>query len=137
MISDVLWKSLFTLFSAAVAAADIKTGKVPRAAFVFAFPLFFILKVLTDGRLGLWESAAGSLSGLVVFMLAYFITGKKLGLADVWYSALVGMVLGPWRWYAAMGGACTAGAIYILVSKQRRIPFIPFMALGSVVFTFV
>ena len=137
MASDVLWKPLFILFSAAIAATDIKTGKVPRAAFVFAFPFFFILGVLTAGRPGYWEQAAGSLIGLAVFMLAYFITGKKLGLADVWYSALVGMVLGPWRWYAAMGSACIAGTICILVSKQRSIPFIPFMALGSIVVSFV
>ena len=137
MISETVFKVLFSLFSVIIAAADIKTGKVPRIAFIIAFPVFFLLRVLSNEQLPYWEPIAGSLAGLTVFLLAYFITGKKLGLADVWYSALIGLVLGPWWWYAAIGGACIAGIIYILVSKQRRIPFIPLMALGSIIVSIV
>ena len=79
------------------------------------------------------ESVIGVLIGLFVFLLVYAISGGRLGLADVWYSALIGLVLGPWRWYAAIGLACAAGAVYSLAVKRRRIPFIPFMALGSLV----
>ena len=137
MISDILWKLLFIPFSAVIAASDIKTGKVPRIVFVIAFPVFLILRLLLDDRSEYLEPITGCLTGLIIFLLAYFISGKKLGLADVWYSALIGLVLGPWIWYAAMGGACITGIIYMLVSKQRRIPFIPFMALGSIVASIV
>jgi len=137
MIIKIILKILFIIFSAAISAADIKTGKVPRIAFILAFPVFFALTLLADDQLPLWKPFAGCLTGLIVFLLVYFISGKKLGLADVWYSSLVGLILGPWWWYAAMGSACAAGIIYILILKQRRIPFIPFMALGSVVIGFV
>jgi prepilin signal peptidase PulO-like enzyme (type II secretory pathway) len=64
--------------------------------------------------------------------LAYFLSGKKLGLADVWYSALIGFVHGLWRWYFAIGIACIIGVVFILISRRRKIPFIPFMAIGSI-----
>jgi len=137
VISDLLWKSLFTLFSAAIAAADIKTGKVPRAVFIFAFPVFFVLKLLLKEQLPAWEPIAGAMIGLLIFLLAFFISGRKLGLADVWYSALIGLILGPLWWYAAIGSACIAGIIYILISKQFRIPFIPLMAFGSIIIIIV
>jgi len=137
MIPGTVLKALFITFSAAIAAADIKTGKVPRIAFILAFPVFIILTILSDEQLPLWKPIAGGLTGLIIFLLAYFISGKKLGLADVWYSALIGIVLGPWLWYAAIGSACAAGIIYILIFKKRKIPFIPFMAIGSIVMCFV
>jgi len=132
MVRDVLWKILFVLFSAAIAAADIKAGKVPRLAFIFAFPFFFILKLLLNEHLPAWEPIMGGIAGLIVFLLVFFISGRKLGLADVWYSGLIGIVLGPLWWYAAMASACIAGLIYMFLSNQRRIPFIPLMALGSI-----
>jgi len=136
MIPGLIWKLFFVIFSVAIAAADIKTGRVPRLAFIFAFPLFFILKLLLDEHLPAWEPVVGGLAGFSIFLLVFFISGKKLGLADVWYSGLIGIVLGPWWWYAAMGSACIAGIIYFLISKQRRIPFIPLMALGSIIVSF-
>ena len=128
-----MWKLLFVLFSALIAAADIKAGKVPRIAFAFAFPFFFVIKVLMDEKNPVWEPLMGCLAGFSIFLLVFFISGKKLGLADVWYSALIGLVLGPLWWYAAMCCACVTGIIYLLISKQRKFPFIPFMALGSFV----
>jgi prepilin signal peptidase PulO-like enzyme (type II secretory pathway) len=72
------------------------------------------------------------LLGLSIFLLVYLFLKDRLGLADVWYSALTGMMLGPWWWYAAIALACFSGIIYMAVLKRRRIPFIPFMAAGSI-----
>ena len=133
----LIGRILFVLFSLIIAAADIKTGMIPRLAFVIAFPLFFILLCMFGEETFFPVMAiAGMLVGLFVFLLAYLITGKKLGLADVWYSALIGMVLGPWWWYAAIGCACTIGIMYMLISKRQKIPFIPLMALGSIAIVF-
>ena len=137
MISGTLFKVLFAIFSLIITAADKKTGEVPRVAFVIAFPFFFVFKALLHESFPPLESIIGMLIGLVVFLIAFFISGRKLGLADVWYSALTGLTLGPWWWYAATGSACIAGIIYILVSKQRRIPFIPLMALGNIVMSII
>jgi len=123
---------LFGTFSLFIAIADIKTGMVPRMAFIVAFPVFIILKSLLTINKSLPASFGGVLLGLAIFLLAYYFSGKKLGLADVWYSALIGLVLGPLWWYAAIGLACILALIYIPFSKRHQIPFIPLMALGSV-----
>jgi prepilin signal peptidase PulO-like enzyme (type II secretory pathway) len=132
----ILNKVLFALFSCAIALCDIKTGMVPRIAFILAFPFFFILKMLKTEEPFIIEALTGTLFGLFVFIFAFFISRKKLGLADVWYSGIIGLVFGPYWWYAAMGIACIAGIIYILASKKRIIPFIPLMAFGSIAVIF-
>jgi len=132
MIPAVFIKVSFSIFSFAIALSDIRTGMVPRVAFVFAFPVFFALCLLSEDSRPPEVLAAGALPGLFVFLVAYFVSGKKLGLADVWYAALIGLVLGLWLWYAAVFCACIAGIIYMLAFKKRKIPFIPLMAIGSV-----
>ena len=129
--------SLFAIFSVLVSAADIKTGMVPRAAFAAAFPLFLALKTLLAINKSPIEGIGGAVLGLFVFLLARYLSGGKLGLADVWYSALIGLVLGPLWWHAAIGLACVLGALYILVSKRQQIPFTPLMAIGSITAGFV
>jgi prepilin signal peptidase PulO-like enzyme (type II secretory pathway) len=131
MISAIFVKILFSIFSFAIAMSDVKTGAVPRIAFVFAFPVFFALCLLSRNLQPPAILIAGVLFGLFTFLAAYLVSGKKLGLADVWYAALAGLVLGPFWWYAAMFCACIAGITYIIVSGRRKIPFIPLMALGS------
>jgi prepilin signal peptidase PulO-like enzyme (type II secretory pathway) len=132
MISGLAVKIIFSIFSFTIAVSDLKTGAVPRIAFVFAFPVFFVLCLLSEDSHSALIILAGALLGLSIFLFAFVISGKRLGLADVWYSAFIGLVLGPWMWYAAMFCACIAGIVYILGSGRRRIPFIPLMALGSV-----
>jgi prepilin signal peptidase PulO-like enzyme (type II secretory pathway) len=132
MIPKILTILLFSIFSFAIALSDIKTGMVPRVAFVFAFPVFFVLCLLSENSQPVVIMLVGALPGLSVFLAAYFVSGKKLGLADVWYAALIGLVLGPWLWYAAIFCACIAGIVYMLAFKKHKIPFIPLMALGSV-----
>ena len=130
-MSPIAWSMiLFFIFSTVIALADIRKGEVPRLAFAAAFPLFFALRV-GWGSFPLREAAVGIFAGLLVFLLARIVSGGKLGLADVWYSALIGMVLGLRIWYGAVGLACVGALVLLLVSGRRRIPFIPLMAAGS------
>jgi len=126
---------MFILFSVIIAFMDIKTGLIPRIAFITAFIMFIILKVVSSSIL--WLSITGAFIGLCVFSLAYFITKKKLGLADVWYSSLTGFVLEPLWWYAATSIACVLGIFFILIFKKQKVPFIPFMAAGGVAVSMV
>lgn len=137
MAMEALYKALFAIFSLLIAGSDIKTGAVPRIAFLISFPFFFILKSFLPEENSFLDSFAGAFIGLSIFLIAFAISGKKMGLADVWYSALIGLVLGPWWWYAATGSACLSGMIYLLVSKKRKIPFIPLMAVCSVAISII
>ena len=132
MTADFCIKALFAIFSIAIAASDIKTGAVPRLAFAIAFPVLLTAKTIVSGSGSMRESSIGLLIGLAIFLLAFFFLKARLGLADVWYSALTGMMLGPLWWYAAVGTACAGGIIYMIASGKRQIPFIPFMAAGSI-----
>ncbi|MDR1804394.1 MAG: prepilin peptidase [Treponema sp.] len=123
--------ALFYAFSMVIALADIEEEEVPRVVFAAAFPVFFALRV-GWGLFPVQEAAAGLLVGLGFFLLARLVSRGKLGLADVWYSALIGMVLGPRRWYGAICLACAGALILLLASGKRRVPFIPFMAAGSI-----
>lgn len=127
---------MFCLFSIVVTIFDIKTGSIPRIAFLCAFAVFFAIKLLFEERVPFFLSLAGCLTGTGLFLLAFFASGKKLGLADVWYSGLIGMVLGPLWWYPAIFTACAAGIVWFILTKRRVIPFIPCMAFGSL-FTLV
>ena len=137
MVSMIFIKVLFALFSITIARVDFKTGVIPRLAFVLAFLFFIVLKALLKEGNQFLENIFAALAGLTVFLLAYFLSGKRLGLADVWYSALIGLVLGLSWWYAAIGLACVTGIVYIIAAKERQIPFIPCMAFGSIVISII
>ena len=124
-------KVSFIAFSAIISFSDIKTGAVMRFAFVLAFPFFIMLKIIYK-PVHFQNSLIGLLAGLIIFSLVYLLSRKRLGLADVWYSALIGLLFGFWQWYTAIGIACITGIFFILIFKHRKIPFIPFMAIGSI-----
>jgi len=65
-------KILFALFSFAITVADIKSGMVPRIAFMIAFPFFFTILMLQAEHLPLFVVFAGILIGLLVFILIFY-----------------------------------------------------------------
>jgi len=132
MTFEFILTIIFTLFSVAIAVMDCKTERVPRIAFISVFPVLFILKFLSNTGSFPYFSIIGMVMGLAVFLLAYTLSKKKMGLADVWYSGIIGFVLGPLWWYAAISIACVLGIIYLLFSRKTKIPFIPLMAIGGI-----
>lgn len=132
MIPEFLLKIVFVLFSTAIAVMDCRTEAVPRIAFIGVFPVFFALRFLSNTGGFPYSSITGMVIGLAVFLLAYALSKKKLGLADVWYSGVIGFVLGPLWWYAAVGIACVLGVLYVIFSRKPKIPFIPLMAIGGI-----
>ena len=128
-----LLKLSFITFSVLFSLFDIITGGVPRITFILALPFLIMLKIINNGLTNFHESIIAFLAGLIIFLISYFLSMKRLGLADVWYSALIGLVMGLRYWYAVIGIACITGCIFIMMSKQRKIPFIPFMAMSSII----
>ena len=133
MTNIIFQKILFVIFSLFISVLDIVKGAIPRVLFIFVFITFFVVYILTEKLNSLTGNFLGAFSGLTVFILAYFLSHKKLGLADIWYSALIGFVVGPYKWFASIAIACIAGVVFILATKKNSIPFIPFMAIGSII----
>ena len=137
MFPGIIFKTLFAIFSISIALADYKKGEIRRFIFVIAIPIFFVSNILLNDHSSIQDSLIGLLLGLGIFLITFFVSRKRLGLADVWYSALIGLVLGPWWWYAAIGIACIVGVVFMLVSRRKKVPFIPFMAFGAIAAIFI
>jgi prepilin signal peptidase PulO-like enzyme (type II secretory pathway) len=131
MYKAVVLYSLYGLFSLYVSLADIKTGFIPRPLMLWAIVFFIILKSLFFGVSGFRTALLGGLAGSLVFLGVFFWSRKKLGLADVWYACIMGVILGPFRWYQAISAACAAGLCFMILFRRRSVPFIPFMAAGN------
>jgi prepilin signal peptidase PulO-like enzyme (type II secretory pathway) len=131
MDTTVILAVVYLLFSAYLSYQDIRDGQVPRRVLWLGILGILGLRTLIQGLGALPEALGGGLLGLAIFLLAYWCTGKKLGLADVWYAGLTGAALGPWWWFAGIAAACVLGIGYCVARRRRMVPFIPFMAAGS------
>jgi prepilin signal peptidase PulO-like enzyme (type II secretory pathway) len=131
MDTTVILAVVYLLLSAYLSYHDIREGQVSRWVLWLGILVTLGLRTLIQGIVVLPEALGGTALGLVLFLLVYWSTGKKLGLADVWYAGLIGAALGPWWWFVGIGTACILGIGYCAVRGRRMVPFVPFMAAGS------
>jgi hypothetical protein len=130
MIIAVLYSAFF-LFSVFVSFKDIRTGVVSRMFMWISATVLFLLKYVAFGNSIQVLSVVGCILGLAVFFLAYICSGKKLGLADVWYAGIMGIILGPFWFYPAVICSCIFALVCMLITHKSSLPFIPFMAAGT------
>lgn len=123
--------SIYLVFSALFAVQDIRTGGVPRAALWLSIAASLLAQYFLFDKIKIFTALAGCGTGLFVFTLAYYCSKKQLGLADVWYAALIGSVFGPLPWFAVIALSCVSALTFMLIRKERRVPYIPFMAASS------
>ena len=83
--------------------------------------------------IAVWENFGGAALGILLFSLAYYISKKRLGLADIWFSGFIGAFLGIVKWYAAVSIACILALLFFICgrNKQKTLPFIPFLSIGA------
>lgn len=122
---------LYLLLSLYLSIQDIRHGTVSRTLLLLSLAAALGVRVLLRGPAVLPAAAGGAALGLGLFLLAFFWSRKKLGLADVWYAGLIGVVLGPLWWFGGIMLACLLALVFCLFSGRRSVPFIPFMAAGS------
>ncbi len=131
---------LFSIF-------DIKNGEVPRifsVVMLFVVLLSNILIVFTTEFTAqivlqrFFQTIIDGAFALLTFAFAFFICKGKMGLADVWFSCAMGMVLGVRGFIIAALVACVIAFMFyclIFASKKGRqhrmsLPFIPFLSVG-------
>jgi len=78
--------------------------------------------------------------GFGVFWLIHLLTRGKLGLGDAKYSAFIALTIGMHAWLMTLAVASVTGLACGLiligpcgVEKTARVPFAPFLTLGAVV----
>jgi len=129
---------LFISFSVPACVTDIKHRLIPDWSVFPGIIVLFTLRLfmLHDAPLLI---AAELLSGALLFMGIHRITGGKLGMGDVKFAALMGVFIGFPRWFIAAGLASLFGLLFAAagmlsgrLDRNSRIPFAPFLTLGSI-----
>ena len=98
----------------AACAFDVSRQRIPNALTFGAAAAALITAAVIGGVSGFGVSAAGWLTGLVLFLPVYAVGG--MGGGDVKLLAALGAWLGPAALYTAIAGAVLA--IIIMVAKQ-------------------
>lgn len=142
---------LATLWFIAVAVAltviDLHTHLLPNRVVYPSVIVVLVLELVAAIAAGAWHSLLTAVLGLVtlggLYLLVAFISPKGMGLGDVKYAALIGLVLGWHGWaYTVLGlvlpfliGAVFALALLLARRANRKtgIPFGPSMSLGAIV----
>ncbi len=126
--------TVFFFFGLIISGMDIKAQKIPR--FLSLSLLFLLLIIQTfygvylvllnqtfsfyDIVFIFYKPFAGSAAGILSFLVVRFASGKKLGLADVWFSGSVGAFLGIYGWFFSVLIACLFSLIWIFALAVLR-----------------
>ena len=144
-LAALSYESLVFCCIAGFAAYDIHTRRVPDRALVFFCPAALAslpVHMWTAGvpfRTVLALSLAGCASGFLILLAAALLSkgGNGLGGGDIKLAAVMGFIYGPYRMLEIlMLAALLSAAASLAVGCRRRdkplsLPFVPFMAVGS------
>jgi len=127
--TPVLYYSVFVSVCIYFSYQDIMYGEIKRIHLWIAI----VIALCVKAPVAAWESFGGAVLGILLFLLAYYISKKQLGLADVWFSGFTGAFLGIIKWYAAIGIGCIVALIFFMCNKNKgkALPFIPFLSVGA------
>ncbi|KAB1664199.1 prepilin peptidase [Pseudoclavibacter sp. CFCC 13611] len=153
MFETLTWSAaaFFVLASVALSVSDVRTRRIPNCVVYPSGAVIVVLYVAAaadmaaDAQPGSWERLGAALLGSVIMLMFYLfvavVTTRALGLGDVKYAGLIGLVLGWHGWQTALLGFalpfCLGGAfatMLLLSGRARRnssIPFGPHMAIGA------
>jgi prepilin peptidase CpaA len=111
--------SALVFFCVAAVYADIRFGKIPNFLNGIGLAGGLVLSVLIGGARGLAGSLAGSLLGLSILLVPFFL--HMVGGGDVKFFAAGGALVG-WRvlWLSFLAGAALGGimGIVLLISRD-------------------
>lgn len=127
----------FVAYLLALAWYDWRKKLLPVEPMIAATVIGFLFRVLEGGAV---SSAAGALVGAgFIWIQVALSKGKWMGRGDVWFAASIGAFLG-WPGVAVMlyltyiVGGFIAVVLFAtgIYRRGMRIPFAPFLALGTV-----
>ena len=111
--------------------SDIFYLRVPNVLLLVFTPLLIYLSPLTWQGMGL---------GFAVSFFVLFLTfslSKGMGLGDVKLFLVLGLVLGYQANLLIMGLASFLATGYFLVSREQKLPFVPFIFIATVLASFL
>lgn len=131
---ELLRLVFFLVFATILSIYDIKLMQVP-IFFLFAQLIVLLIFDFLFFKNDLLGNSIGATSCFLILFATYLLTKRKMGMGDVFYGFTVGWFLGSFLWLPALFAATVFGIIFLLEkrknTKQKRIPFVPFMSLSS------
>ncbi len=136
--SEIISFIIFSSISAAASFSDIKHLRIPDILTISGTISLLSVKLAITVE-NPFNTACGILSAVILFMTVRLLTGGKLGMGDVKFSALMGIFLGFPGWFTAAAAASAAGLVFALAGivsgkmhRDSKIPFAPFLTAGSI-----
>lgn len=140
--------AFFIFFSALIAAtrSDLEAMVIPQIFSLWLVPLGFLFAYFDMISISIKTSLLGAFIGyfilwFVAFVFKFVTKREGMGAGDMELLAMIGSFLGPLGvWFSLLIGSLSGvsiGALYLIVFRKEmttRIPFGPFLALGSLVY---
>ncbi len=131
--------SILALIFIPVVIFDLREKRVPDL-FVLPGIGIFLIKRIAEKQLLIYMIFITAAAGFGFIFLLFILSKGKIGVGDAKLSALVALALGLKGWMAAIFIASFTGVVFALVmialremTWKTRLPFAPFLALGSLV----
>ncbi|MFH1644258.1 MAG: prepilin peptidase [bacterium] len=142
--------SYFIFFTALIVATrtDLQAMVIPQLFSLWLVPVALTFSYLGFLKLNFYQSLIGAIFGyfilwIIATLFKFFTKKEGLGVGDMELLCMIGAFLGPVAvWFSLLIASLTGtliGAIYLYFfakNKRAKIPFGPFLALGSVLFFF-
>ena len=114
---------LLSLISIRISIIDIKTHFIQNIDLILLFSILLIFFKI--------NLQIGSINFLI-YLIIYFLTGRKLGFGDVKLSFILGLAFQSiLTLIYAINLSWAMGGVWALLSKQRKIAFAPWMLTGA------
>ncbi len=128
---------LLFLFLGACAVCDGVKKEIPLVLVWLGMTAAAVLHVQGMIAGGTWLTIALSILPGVMFWILSFITGEKVGYGDGWMLIMIGLFVGLWKCFLILLAGLVIESVAVLVllaarriSRDRQVPFGPFLLLG-------
>lgn len=133
----IFYVVLISLFMT-VTVSDLQSMRIPNRILLFFTPLIVALKLYLDGLQALFPTLLGIIVYGGLFFLIYWLSRGGMGMGDVKYAALLGVVLPVQHillfiLLASLFGLLVAIVLMLVRGWGRKdaLPFGPFMSLSA------
>jgi prepilin signal peptidase PulO-like enzyme (type II secretory pathway) len=129
---------MFLFFAIPITFFDLKDLRIPDVLSLGGTAFFAVWKIARGtSTVGMVALECGV--GFGLFFLIHLVTRGRMGLGDAKYSALIAAAAGLLPWLVTLLIASVAGAVFAIImisffgmDRRARIPFAPFLSLGAV-----
>lgn len=134
----IIFLVTFLIFSIPACVIDIKHKRIPDWTVSSGLALLAALRFFSFGD-PLVKIVLDMISGSLIFAGIRVFTKGKLGMGDVKFAAFMAVFIGFPGWFVATGLASLLGLVFAAIglflgkiNKNTKIPFAPFLTVGSI-----